>query len=259
MTRLIDELDLNDPEQAHAATLLQAGSPFPESEVSRQRVRRALDLQRSRTRRRRLNPVLAAAVFLGLAGSAGATWGIARWASPPDEMETKHASSVTQQFDATKGAARRSQKESPPDNASDAEELTTESSASAKVKPSSETEDPLSLGEKQGTASVAPKAFKLSKNGAKDAKRTASDALLLHQAVEALRSSDDPQKAAQLLREYERTQPSKELEEEVLALRIETALANKDPKARELARRYLARYPNGRFRSLATTAASQEQ
>jgi acyl-CoA reductase-like NAD-dependent aldehyde dehydrogenase len=38
---------------------------------------------------------------------------------------------------------------------------------------------------------------------------------------------------------------------EKLALSIEAAAARKDPRAAEHARRYLARYPNGRFRGLA--------
>jgi len=41
------------------------------------------------------------------------------------------------------------------------------------------------------------------------------------------------------------------LVEDALALSIEAAAARKDPRAAEYARRYLARYPSGRFRGMA--------
>ena len=85
---------------------------------------------------------------------------------------------------------------------------------------------------------------------------TTGDLVLLHQATEALRAGNDPEKAARLLREYERASTSKALDEEALALSIEAAMANQDPHVSDLARRYLATYPKGRFRTLALKATA---
>lgn len=258
MTRLIDELDPNDPEQAHAALLLQAGGPLPESEVSRQRVLRALERRHSRAPGRRLRPTLAAAVLLGLAGTAGAAFGIARWVSPSEEVAGKTPDRASP-ADATKSAsAPKPRNESTPDRLSDAGKQATEFSAAEKARPASEASELDRDGVEFPHGTSSPKSSAPQKrSAAKEVEPTAKDTLLLHQVVKALRSSNDPEKAARLLREYEGARPSGALEEEVLALKIETALANQDPKAQELARRYLARYPRGRFRRLATKAVSQ--
>lgn len=81
---------------------------------------------------------------------------------------------------------------------------------------------------------------------------TANDVARIHAAAKALRSERDPARAAQLL-EGVRGGP---LAEEVLALRLEAAVARHDGSAQALARRYLAAYPKGRYRALASSALS---
>jgi hypothetical protein len=80
---------------------------------------------------------------------------------------------------------------------------------------------------------------------------------LVFEAMRALRQDGQPEKAARLLDEYLRRYPDGALAEEALTLSIEAASARNDPRARDLASRYLAKYPNGRFRSAAERALAR--
>jgi hypothetical protein len=71
------------------------------------------------------------------------------------------------------------------------------------------------------------------------------------EAIRALRKQGDAARAQVLLDQYLKTHPSGALTEDALVLSIEAALARHDPRASEYAKRYLNRFPNGRFRSLA--------
>jgi hypothetical protein len=77
------------------------------------------------------------------------------------------------------------------------------------------------------------------------------DPSALVEAVRALRSEHDPQRAARLLDAYLRAYPRGALAEEALALQIEAAASLKSPRAPAFARQYLRDYPNGRFRAVA--------
>jgi hypothetical protein len=74
------------------------------------------------------------------------------------------------------------------------------------------------------------------------------------EAVRALRKQGDAARAQALLDQYLRGNPRGALAEDALALSIEAAASRKDPRAADYARRYLARYPNGRFRAVAERA-----
>jgi hypothetical protein len=82
----------------------------------------------------------------------------------------------------------------------------------------------------------------------------AEDPTALVEAVRALRSEHDPQRAARLLDAYLRAYPHGALAEEALALQIEAAANLKSPRAAVFARQYLRAYPNGRFRQAAQQA-----
>lgn len=71
------------------------------------------------------------------------------------------------------------------------------------------------------------------------------------EALHALRKEGDAKRAQVLLHQYLQQNPKGALSEEALALTIEAAHARQDPKAKQHARRYLARYPKGRHRALA--------
>lgn len=71
-------------------------------------------------------------------------------------------------------------------------------------------------------------------------------------AIRAWRSEHDATKARRLLGAYLRDNPRGALAEDALALLIEVAAAQKDPRASDYAKRYLSAYPAGRFRAMAT-------
>jgi hypothetical protein len=57
-----------------------------------------------------------------------------------------------------------------------------------------------------------------------------------------------------LLDDYLQTHPKGQLSEDALALSIEAASAKHDPRATDYARRYLGRFPHGRYRDVAARA-----
>jgi hypothetical protein len=88
---------------------------------------------------------------------------------------------------------------------------------------------------------------------------TTTNSELVVRAVRALRREGDPALAARLLDTYRarRALGSGPLGEEVLALQIEAAVANADPRATRFAREYLTRYPAGRYADIARRALSE--
>jgi hypothetical protein len=90
-----------------------------------------------------------------------------------------------------------------------------------------------------------------------DKPRPGEDPSQVAEAVRALRKQGDAARAQALLDQYLRANPHGALAEDALALSIEAAAARKDPRAADYARRYLARYPNGRFKTVAERALSR--
>lgn len=91
----------------------------------------------------------------------------------------------------------------------------------------------------------------------RDRPRAGEDPSQVAEAVRALRKQGDAARAQALLERYLRENPRGALSEDALALSIEAAAARKDPRAAEYARRYLARYPKGRFRGMAERVLSR--
>jgi hypothetical protein len=90
-----------------------------------------------------------------------------------------------------------------------------------------------------------------------EARTAGEDPTQVLEAVRALRKQGDAAKAQALLDRYLDANPRGALSEDALALSIEAAAARKDPRAAVYARRYLERFPHGRFRNLALRAAGQ--
>jgi hypothetical protein len=90
-----------------------------------------------------------------------------------------------------------------------------------------------------------------------DKPRAGEDPSQVAEAVRALRKQGDAARAQALLDQYLKSNPRGALAEDALALSIEAAAARKDPRAADYARRYLTRYPNGRFRGVAERALSR--
>ena len=83
---------------------------------------------------------------------------------------------------------------------------------------------------------------------------SSEDATRVVEAIQALRTGRDPSRAQALLNEYMKAQPHGVLSEDALALSIEAASAQHDPRAADYARRYLASFPKGKYRTLANRA-----
>jgi len=99
--------------------------------------------------------------------------------------------------------------------------------------------------------------FKLSTNGIHRSPRLGDgeDPTAVLEAIAALRDRGDAARASALLAEHLRAHPRGVLSEDALALAIEAAIARHDTRAAaDLGRRYLAQYPNGRYRAFASRA-----
>jgi len=81
------------------------------------------------------------------------------------------------------------------------------------------------------------------------------DPTLVLEAIAALRDRGDAARASALLADHLRAHPRGVLAEDALALAIEAALARRDAHAAaDLGRRYVAQFPNGRYRAFAERA-----
>lgn len=85
------------------------------------------------------------------------------------------------------------------------------------------------------------------------------DATHVVEAIQALRTARDPSRAQGLLNDYLKTHPHGALSEDALALSIEAASVQHDPRAADYARRYLVEFPHGRYRDLANRAVAQQR
>jgi len=105
----------------------------------------------------------------------------------------------------------------------------------------------------------APSAPHVVPRGATRARPESSeDATHVVEAIQALRTERDPSRARELLNDYLKTHPNGVLSEDALALSIEAASAQHDPRAADYARRYLAKFPRGKYRDLANRAIQQQ-
>jgi hypothetical protein len=79
------------------------------------------------------------------------------------------------------------------------------------------------------------------------------------EAIQALRTERDPARAQGLLNEYLKAHPHGVLSGDALALSIEAASAQHDPRAADYARRYLVSFPKGKYRELAKRALEKQR
>jgi hypothetical protein len=96
------------------------------------------------------------------------------------------------------------------------------------------------------------------KSGTRARPDSSEDATHVVEAIQALRTEKDPSRAQSLLSDYLKTHPNGVLSEDALALSIEAASAQHDPRAADYARRYLAKFPHGKYRALANQAIAQQ-
>jgi hypothetical protein len=238
--RLIDEQGLESTDQ-HLAELFRAAAPFEADPFRKRRVFVSLSRIESRGAPRFwLRPVIIATLLVS--GTATAALGHRYVAhgtgffgfGPP---AVSPAPSVKPQTPVT--AARAAVGPADSNNAPPADGEPVDSLADA-------VEPPPSV--------VHPAA----KGGAHARADSSEDATHVVEAIQALRTERDPSRAQSLLNDYLKTHPNGVLSEDALALSIEAASAQHDPRAADYARRYLAKFPHGKYRDLANRAVAQQ-
>lgn len=257
MKRLKDEVDSADPRLAGAAQLLADVAPLPESNAQKARVRRALEGKGST--RVRSRTAVAVAVLLGLSGSAAAAFGLAQVLEGPSHKDSPLQDSPLEDPPLQGDQRAPSSKAAQPSLSPDPHE---KSAVPPLLEPSSAPERPLEASRGPDTgpspakkgAAPPPALRETTTTKEKTPVPTLSEARLVQEAVAALRTSGDTEKASALLSEYRKHSSSGHLDEEALALSIEVALVKKSPDAARYARTYLAKYPKGKFRPLAERA-----
>jgi hypothetical protein len=135
-------------------------------------------------------------------------------------------------------------------------------SASAELSSNSPAKPDLAARDPEGTAShPQPSAANDETPSQSGAVRApiAGDSELVHRALKALRHDHDPALAARLLDQQRATVHGGPLAEEALALQIEATSSLRQVRSRDFAREYLARYPNGRYHSVAEKALQDPQ
>jgi hypothetical protein len=248
-TRLRDQQHDPDEAVALAARLVASAEPAQPSAQQKTRVRRALARTPHRTPSMRLRFAVVLVVGVGVVGGAAAA--ISRWthpqATPGPTIRPEVTPSTAPRH--RRGSGIRSAPMSQPNTQTVLETVLP-----------SRTDAPARRSEPQ-LRNRAPKPTSMpavARGPRTDGVAEASPhAILVVQAVKALRRDGDTVRAVQLLGEYLRLEPEGALTEDALALGIEATAARDPARAAALARRYLARYPAGRFAGLARDALVQ--
>lgn len=225
MKRLID-LPADDRLTARAHELVRAMGPTQFSEVRMRRLRSAMDTADDGPSRWPRRLTLGVVLF---ATSAAAASGGSLITALTQPEEPSPAASVASAAPALIASPRSVAARAVP---------------AAPAEPEASAPPPASLPTTARAAARAPAA-------------SSSDVKRVHEAAKALRRDRDPERALALLEQS--GAGSGPLAEEALALRIEAALARGDQRAADLARTYLAQYPNGRYQALAKKALSSRK
>jgi hypothetical protein len=277
------EIEPRSPLHHKVQSLLDAAEPLPESRERMLRIRRALDAPRAGGVRRL--PALAMALLVGLFGaSAFAAVRIFEAIEQPAVEPVPAAAARTPQAPRSRHrAARGAEPSAPPAEiaapaqaiapAAPAVEPVAPPARSAATPPSVAQSHPRSAPRTARTASSGRSAAALRGGASSRAEpelaepeppqpepraASAGDSELVHRAVKALRRDRDPALAARLLDQHRARSPAGPLAEEALSLQIEAAIALRTPRARALAREYLARYPDGRYVAVAQRALAED-
>ena len=233
-----------DPGEVRLGGLLRGVGPLPRSELAARRVRRSVQQRMASPPARppRWRPALAAALLLLVGGVAGATIGRSAWdrlrpAAAPAPAPTDHRGAP---LTGAAGPARS------PSNA----EAAPANPPSPVAIPAAHPPARPPLRPRLESARPGPAA-------AVDDGDLDAPTALINAALSALRKDADPERARLLCDDYLRQNPDGPVAEDALALSIEAAAAQQDPEAAAIARRYLARYPTGRYRAAADAALAR--
>lgn len=232
MKRLLEEPDAS----LDALTrLLEGAEPVAPSPFAKHSIKARLSRAPGSPIPTALRPALLGAGGLLIAATAAAAAGYS-WLSPSESVPPASSAAPA----AVSAAPSASAPPPEPAAVDEAPSVVDEHSAVADEAPAA-------------AASVSPAAPKRQA----EKPRPGEDPTQVAEAVRALRKQGDHAQALALLEQYLKTNPRGALAEDALALSIEAAAARKDPRAADYARRYLARYPNGRFRAVAERVLSR--
>jgi hypothetical protein len=227
--RLLDEPDLEAADR-QLANLFRAAAPFELNEFRKRRVLLSLERGQRRARSRVWLRAVAIAALL-VTGSAAAAIGH-RYASPGSFLFGLVGS---------RGATVAPRKVAPSVVAAPDSSLT----GSAEL---DRVEAVPLVADAPVPTQPAPK------SSLRVRAESSEDATDVVEAIQALRTERDPSRAQALLNDYLKSHPHGVLSGDALALSIEAASAQHDPRAADYARRYLAAFPRGKYRDLANRA-----
>ena len=238
--RLIDEVGLDGSDRT-LADLFRAAAPFELDPFSKRRVLVRLERAfkpRTGAARFWLRPIVIAALLVS--GTATAALGHRYVLHGSGFLGLVGAPSATSSEPKAAPSPKRAASESPPAPSALAPLTSAAPSASAPPEP-------------------AAVVVRSPAKGSRARPESAEDATHVVQAIQALRTERDPARAQALLNDYLKANPRGTLSGDALALSIEAASAQHDPRAAEYARRYLAAYPKGKYRDLAKRALEAQR
>ena len=246
--RLVDEQSLAN-EDRPLADLFRSAARYEPAPFRKRRV--LLGVERARARGPRklwLRPV--AAALLLATGSAAAAFGyraLPKLLPPQPSLAAPSALTPRVSPPRSAGPARRESAAVDP------------APALSPTTPQSEQLPPAAPSPSAASAASAVTPVPAVKGGSRARPEAAEDATGVVQAIQALRTEHDPARAQSLLNDYLKAQPRGALSGDALALSIEAASAQNDPRAADYARRYLSRFPNGKYRELAQRALDKRR
>jgi hypothetical protein len=233
MKRLVEDESLQDGRETCLAELLRAAGPLRIDPFRKRRI--LVRLERATVHmasRFWLRPGVAAALLAS--GSAAAALG---------QRYVAHTSAMV-------GPALAPNPRVPAAAPTILRPTATRSAAPSTLAASAEPAD----GPTLTTSDPLPSSTHGNKSVARLRPESGEDATHVLSAIQALRTERDPVRAQALLDEYLQAHAHGLLSGDALALSIEAAAARRDPRAADYARRYLAAYPKGKYRALATRA-----
>jgi hypothetical protein len=240
MKRLIDETGLDSTDE-QLANLFRAAAPFQPDPFRKRRVLVSLSrVESQRVPRFWFRPVVVAALLVS--GTATAALGhryVAQGGSLLRLGAPTASAAQSGPVEAKPGKRRPMARQAASSDAPADDSAAVEAPATTVEAPSAPHAAP------RGTARVRPE--------------SSEDATHVVEAIQALRTERDPSRARELLNDYLKTHPNGVLSEDALALSIEAASAQHDPRAADYARRYLAKFPRGKYRDLANRAIQQQR
>lgn len=248
MKRLLEHSDSSRPVERRLVELIRAAEPHRQNPFQKRRILVSILKKRPPAQRRTslmVRVATTALVLLGTTGVAAAALGGGSWLVSADSELGPRTTTVKLEPIVERSSARVRRATLAPAPLQEPERRVDEAPEVEPQPAAPEQPARPEVGLRNRSKPPPSAEPRLKPRGA------AEDPTKVVEAIRALRSERDPARAEALLSQHLERYPDGALSEDALALSIEAAAARKDPRAVQYARRYLARYPEGRFRKLA--------